>query len=341
MGFILAPCSSTRPSPSHQQGEDASMPSGMSGSEHYERGLLLKKAQIFESALKEFQQATLDPQQAGKAFAQVALCLKTLGRDEEAVTALRQALGAGSFSSKERLHIRYLLGQTLESLGREFEALVVYRRIRREDQNFQDVDARIQQLSSDQLRLVSSDQLASPLTGDVAQLEGQLKSQFASLLSRTWHTLARYAEALDTNRWIISPSSGLRRKGNLEPTLTRSSSAPTEQSASAQKGQTDKRRHGRVTVQLLSQFSSKTPVVAGEGELRDLSPCGCRITSPVGVPLGAALECWIYPQDEHPFTVDEATVRWIGHREFGLAFTKVRPSVQRQIAQMCRKVAAH
>ena len=111
------------------------MPSGMSGSEHYERGLVLKKAQIFESALKEFQQATLDPQQAGKAFAQVALCLKTLGRDEEAVTALRQALGAGSFSSKERLHIRYLLGQTLESLGREFEALVVYRRIRREDQN--------------------------------------------------------------------------------------------------------------------------------------------------------------------------------------------------------------
>jgi hypothetical protein len=35
----------------------------------------------------------------------------------------------------------------------------------------------------------------------------------------------------------------------------------------------------------------------------------------------------------------DATVRWIRHREFGLAFTKVRPSVQRQIAQVCRKVA--
>ena len=116
----------------------------MSGLEHYEQGLLLKKAQIFDAALTEFQQASRDPQQAGKAFAQVALCLKALGRDEEAVTALRQALDAGSFSSKERVHILYLLGQTLEALDREFEALVVYRRIRSEDHHFQDVEARIQ-----------------------------------------------------------------------------------------------------------------------------------------------------------------------------------------------------
>jgi tetratricopeptide (TPR) repeat protein len=126
-----------RPSPSHHQGEDASMLQRTSGSEHYERGLLLKKVQIFAAALTEFQQASRDPQQAGKAFAQVALCLKALGREEEAVTALRQALDAGSFSTKERVHIQYLLAQTLEALDREFEALVVYRRIRREDPHFQ------------------------------------------------------------------------------------------------------------------------------------------------------------------------------------------------------------
>jgi hypothetical protein len=101
----------------------------------------------------------------------------------------------------------------------------------------------------------------------------------------------------------------------------------------------EKRRHGRVTVQLSSQFSSKSQIVGGEGELRDLSPSGCRISSPVGVPLGTTLECWIYPQEGHPFTVEEATVQWSGHREFGLAFTKMRPSVQRQIADMCRKIA--
>ena len=115
-----------------------------SGAQHYERGLLLKKVQIFDSALKEFQQATRDPEQAGKAFAQVALCLTTLKRHDEAVTAFRQALETGAFLNKERVHILYMLGQTLESLNRDFEALVVYRRIRREEPHFQDVDARIQ-----------------------------------------------------------------------------------------------------------------------------------------------------------------------------------------------------
>jgi len=89
----------------------------------------------------------------------------------------------------------------------------------------------------------------------------------------------------------------------------------------------------------LSQFSSKIPIVAGEGEIRDLSASGCRVTSPVRVPLGTAVECWIYPQNGHPFAVEEATVQWNGHREFGLVFTKVRPSVQRQITDMCRKLA--
>jgi c-di-GMP-binding flagellar brake protein YcgR len=101
----------------------------------------------------------------------------------------------------------------------------------------------------------------------------------------------------------------------------------------------ERRRQGRIAVQMLSQFSSKTPIVTGEGEIRDLSASGCRITCPVRVPLGTTVECWIYPQNGHPFAVEEATVRWNGHREFGLGFTKVRPSVQRQITDMCRKLA--
>jgi tetratricopeptide (TPR) repeat protein len=124
------------------------MSENTSAVDHYERGLLLKKVQIFDSALQEFQQATRDQQQAGKAFAQVALCLKSLKRHDEAVTAFRQALETGAFSARERVHILYMLGQTLESLNRDFEALVVYRRIRRENPHFQDVDARIEELSS-------------------------------------------------------------------------------------------------------------------------------------------------------------------------------------------------
>jgi tetratricopeptide (TPR) repeat protein len=303
----------------------------MSGLGFYERGLLLKKVQIFDMALTEFQQATTDPQQAGKAFAQVGLCLNALGREDDAVRAFRQALETGSFSTLERVHIQYLLAQTLESLDQEFEALVVYRRIRREHPNFQDVDARIQDLSSGRLR--SRRRLwTSHQREDVFKLWEHLKPQVASLLSQTWQRLARYGDMLETPRPVVHMSSSVRERDHLEtPAKHCSSSSPIDRS--------ERRRQGRIAVQMLSQFSSKTPIVAGEGEIRDLSASGCRITSPVRVPLGTAVECWIYPQNGHPFAVEEATVRWNGHREFGLVFNKVRPSVQRQIADMCRTLA--
>jgi tetratricopeptide (TPR) repeat protein len=303
----------------------------MSGLGFYERGLLLKKVQIFDMALTEFQQATTDPQQAGKAFAQVGLCFKALGREDDAVRAFRQALETGSFSTLERVHIQYLLAQTLESLDQEFEALVVYRRIRREHPNFQDVDVRIQDLSSGRLR--SRRRLwTSHQREDVFKLWEHLKPQVASLLSQTWQRLARYGDMLETPRPVMHMSSSARERDHLKtPAKHCSSSSPIDRS--------ERRRQGRIAVQMLSQFSSKTPIVAGEGEIRDLSASGCRITSPVRVPLGTAVECWIYPQNGHPFAVEEATVRWNGHREFGLVFTKVRPSVQRQIADMCRTLA--
>ena len=65
------------------------------------------------------------------------------------------------------------------------------------------------------------------------------------------------------------------------------------------------------------------------------------MTSSVPVPVGAELECLIFPQGANPFTVEGATVRWSHAREFGLAFTKVRPGVQRQIAQLCGARTPH
>ena len=96
------------------------------------------------------------------------------------------------------------------------------------------------------------------------------------------------------------------------------------------------RQHERVTIQGRSQFTSKSLKMRGEGQLRDLSPGGCRVTSSVPVSVGAELVCWIFPQNEvHPFTIEGATVRWSHAQEFGLAFTNVHPGVQRQIAQLC------
>ena len=299
------------------------MLAGFSGSDFYERGLLLKKVQIFDMALKEFQQATKDPEQAGKAFAQMALCFIRLERQEEAVSALRQALAIGPFSPIECLHMQYLLAQTLESLDRRSEALVVYRRIQRKFPNFQDVDARIQDLSSRKLDLRLP--VITHQSGDVAQLWAQVKPQLTSLLNQTWQRLAHY-DVLDrdTPRPLINI--------NMLPSVREQEAGPV----SSQKT-VERRGQGRVAVKMVSQFFSKARTGSGEGEVRDLSPSGCRITSPARVALGAAVECWIYPQDGQPFAVEQATVQWRGHREFGLHFNNVRFGVQRQITEMCRE----
>src|SRR5437773_6361721 len=64
----------------------------------------------------------------------------------------------------------------------------------------------------------------------------------------------------------------------------------------------DKRQYVRVSVQFRGHFSSKSRMVAGEGELRDLSPGGCRVASPVAVSVGDELEFCIFPEAEgNPF----------------------------------------
>jgi tetratricopeptide (TPR) repeat protein len=312
------------------------MSGGISGADYYERGQLLKKVQIFDMALTQFQQATKDPKQAAKAFAQMGLCLKALGREDEAVTAFRQALAAGSFSTIERVHIQYLLAQTLESLDREFEALVVYRRIRREYPNFQDVDARIQDLSSGKLR---SHRRLTRQGGNVARLWEHFKPQLTSLLEQAWQRLARYGDMLETPRSVTNMLSCVHERAHLENSAKGCRSSASSDRWVSTPRTVERRCQDRVAVQMLSQFFSKAHTAAGEGEVRDLSPSGCRITSPLRVPLGTAVECWIYPQDGHPFAVDEATVQWLGHREFGLRFSNVRLGVQRQITGMCQQMA--
>ena len=99
----------------------------------------------------------------------------------------------------------------------------------------------------------------------------------------------------------------------------------------------EKRQHVRVLVQFRTDFSSKSQRVVGEGEVRDLSPGGCRVASPVAVSVGAELECCIFPESEgNPFIIEAATVRWIRPQEFGLAFTKISPGSQQLVRQLCR-----
>ncbi len=114
----------------------------------YERGLALKTAGLYREAIEQFGKAAEDAGRSFKAYAQIGLCLKACGRLDEAVLAFQKALQTSAVASKDSLQVRFLLGVTLESLGRISEALEAYRRIHRDDPGFRDVVGRIDRLSS-------------------------------------------------------------------------------------------------------------------------------------------------------------------------------------------------
>lgn len=322
------------------------MDSRMSAFERYERGLVLKQVKIYDSALEDFRQAAKDPQFAGKSYAQMALCYRSLGRSEDAVSAFRRALQTDTFSSQERVHILYLLGQTLEAMGRYAETLEAYGWLRKEDADFRDVRQRIKRLTTEHGTASLSPRRISQGGGAMRDWWGGFRRDIPDLMDRTLRSLGRYANDMAASAWM-KRAGGLARDvstrgGQAQPTSD--SCAPValpSRSLGARRAGADKRHATRVPVHLRSQLAFKNRPLSGEGRLRDLSLGGCRVTSRVPVSVGAELECCIFPRDGvNPFVVETATVRWIRHQEFGLAFTKVHPVAHRQIAQLCRRPAA-
>jgi len=118
------------------------------GYDAYERATALKNVGLFRQAAEHFEKAAQDPAFALKGFAQMGLSLRKSGKQEEAVKAFRRALQVPQTSSKEQVQILYLLGRTLESLGRTPEALEAYRWLRREAPHYRDVAMRIELLST-------------------------------------------------------------------------------------------------------------------------------------------------------------------------------------------------
>lgn len=149
--------------------------------ESYERGLALRKAGLFKQAIDHFGKATNDPAFAPKAYAQIGLSNKSCDRYEEAVTAFRNALKSPGASTKEVVQILYVLGRTLESLGRIAEALEAYRWLRREDSLFRDVGKRIDSLSNGRMQAERRS----------AQINTKQRN---SQPLHTWHSLLRNAK---------------------------------------------------------------------------------------------------------------------------------------------------
>lgn len=300
----------------------------------YERGLLMKQMRMFQSAIENFQKAALSPSYTGKAHVQIALCLKAGGHHEEAITAFRKAAADPALSPEERRHIFYHLGRTLELLGRYAESLEAYGRVRKEDPGFQDVARRIKHLSSGK-------------RGPVPQSSGSwqawmtatLKPQMAALLEQTGQWWSGQTESAKNDRRQRTDHAAVR--SSMKACARPGGPASGRVQPTFRKQTVEHRRHVRVPVRLDSYFTVKGRTVGGKGELRDLSPWGCRVASSAAFPVGADLQCCIFPQNSTTaFVIEGATVRWIGPKEFGVSFTSVRPIVQQQIAQLCQAQAA-
>ena len=151
------------------------MQARVDAAEKYERGVALRQAGLFKQAIQEFEPAAEDRTYALKAHAQIGLCHKSLGRYEEAVVSFRNALKSPHSSIKETVQILYVLGRSLEMLGRTGETLEVYRWIRREDPAYRDVELRIQQLSARRPSISNRPSSASWVGGILRSWQGLLR----------------------------------------------------------------------------------------------------------------------------------------------------------------------
>ena len=301
------------------------MDTRMSARDLYERGRMLRQAKMYDRALADLGSVVQDPYYAGKAHTQVALCFRALGRHGEAAAALKKALESPALSPNEQLHVLYLLGQTLESLGRHAEALEAYGWVRQADGSFLDVDNRIKQLCGSH--------------GGVSFLTRSFRS--TNLLGICRYLQRQGLSLLNWNAQATTSSQDKQKlpQKNLQKTVAHPRPAPVVASgrpAVVRRSPLVQRRHKRVGVRCRSQFAASSQTLAGEGELRDLSPGGCRLRSAVAVPVGAKLVCWIFPLNGvEPVTIEGAIVRWSHAQEFGLAFAQLPPQVERQIARIC------
>jgi type II secretory pathway predicted ATPase ExeA len=128
----------------------------------YREALALKQAGEFTRAIALLDRVAADEVWRVKALAQKGLCLKSIGRYEEALAVYRTALDRPSGSAQDLVPLRYLLARTLESMGRSKEAVECYRTISREGRNYRDVAVRIDHLQPS--TTVDAEALAAPQT---------------------------------------------------------------------------------------------------------------------------------------------------------------------------------
>ena len=154
--------------------------------EMYREGLGLKEAGLYREALKKFEAAEGNQAYRFKASAQKGFCLRAIGKLDDAVVLFRHALALNGAKASDILHVRYVLGVTLDTLGHCDEAQEQYREIHEADPTFKDVANRIDSVDDSPRFPVSflkslrqnwqqfrGTAVKRPLTGEVRRLKAE------------------------------------------------------------------------------------------------------------------------------------------------------------------------
>lgn len=101
----------------------------------------------------------------------------------------------------------------------------------------------------------------------------------------------------------------------------------------------EKRSQPRFTAQFRSTFSGGQR--EGHGKTLDLSDGGCKIETDLTVAVGANFECRIYvPGLNWPLRIDEAQVRWVKGKTFGLQFLAIQQTEREKLNQVIVELKA-
>lgn len=100
-----------------------------------------------------------------------------------------------------------------------------------------------------------------------------------------------------------------------------------------------KDRRGRRISLACRMFFFGNEEFEGEATLLDISTNGCRASSSVELNAGMVLKLSLFLSDHKwPLRVDQAVVRWIDGRQFGLEFTSIRLAQRERLRTLIMKV---
>lgn len=118
------------------------------GTAYYRQGLDLKQAGHYREALKKFEAAGRDQHYRFKASAQRGICLRAIGRLDDAAASFRHALAVNGGKAIDILNVRYVLALTLDKMGQSEAAQEQYREIHQTDPAFRDIASRMESVDN-------------------------------------------------------------------------------------------------------------------------------------------------------------------------------------------------